>query len=95
MNKIEIKYISFSSYVEISGVISMIIGVLYGVVGIILGMPNFVSVGLEIINILLLHLIVVPLMYCFAGVLVGIMTYQPYKAFMKLRKGMVFTYIPK
>lgn len=92
MQRIRIKYLEFGSYIEICGMIGLIFRFLAMLITLVVGFLNLIEPGLESVGFMLLLIIAVPLIYYILGILVGTITYLPYKTIMKYKGGMMIKY---
>lgn len=98
MNKLKITRIKFTSYMKLYCIMSICFGVMIGFVGLIVGIlggPVSVNIGQSIYTGFvggLLGLIVFPLLTCVFGNLIGLVTYLPFRLFMKIKKGVFLNF---
>lgn len=92
MNKIIIKNIKFTSFMKLFFVFSMCLGILIGILGFIAGIfngPVYVNIGANVYTGFvggLLGLIVFPLLSVIFGTILGLLTFYPFKFFLKMKK---------
>lgn len=92
MNKIIIKNIKFSSFMKLFFVFSMCLGILIGILGFIAGIfngPVYVNIGENVYTGFvggLLGLVVFPLLSIIFGAILGLLTFYPFKLYLKMKK---------
>ncbi len=93
MIKLKITHIKFTSYMKLYCIMSICFGMVIGLIGFIIGIlggPVSVSIGESIYTGFvggLLGLIVFPLFIGIFGNIIGLVTFLPFRLFMKIKKG--------
>ncbi|BEP28355.1 hypothetical protein [Helicovermis profundi] len=93
MEKIKVKRLSFESYVETAGVMGLLLGSIYFIVGLLFFSLNLFGVHIAILDGELLKIVTAPFVYTLGGIMVSLITYPLYIVFMKFRKVISITYI--